>query len=345
MTYAADTFYIGRLLKENQSSLQKTAGIMDTVSTLAEGVVGYVKSLWDEKKPLGSVMSFIGPGILFRLGFPWIAVAVEVAGALGFDWIGFWDTMKTNVLDLAKSLWGNKEKISQEELHEKTTKITNDALNQHVSDKVDEEKLAELAKTSAKYSMQASGAVSMSRIIKEAGIFGAAAKSRGLLKGIFSKIVPWVITTALVSLGLAVGGGVVKQIVPTSEKKDDDAASTERDPIHNLTVSPNVSSDMTEYNNNGPGSVWLEEGNINNIKQYLSSWISNVFPQLQSERGQIENCPGFIQVENMFRNRNKLATNLKIYSVPKPFEKKIDIVSYIISQYLKTRGTNAPQKQ
>lgn len=332
-----------------EQGIKVSLGSEGMASDIWTAVQNYVGGLWDGKKPIGSVIAFIGPGLLFRLGFPWLAIAYEVANALGFNWIGFWDSIKDALVEMVKGIIHSDHKPTEEEVHSQVSALTDKSLTANIDEnKVDTDKLAELATKAGTQSLpKAAGGEKFSFLIKQAGLFGSAARSRGLLTTIFKKVIPWAITTALVSLGFAVAGGAARGAVgitnsPSEDHKDDkqDETSTERQPTYNLKLSPNVSPDLMEFTNNGPGSVWLEQGNINNIQSYLSSWILNAFPELKNEINQIENSPSFIQVENMFKNRNKMAEGLQIYSVPKPFQRKIDIVSYILGPYLKTRKTS-----
>lgn len=346
MTYLAATLYINKLYQEQQPkiALAQSGGFIDNVLS---GIKEYISNKYKPEKPFASIIGFLGPGLLFRLGFPWLALAYEVADALGFDWIGFWDSIKNSVIEIIKASWSAKEKPSQEEMHQKITAATDQALDQNISDKIDEEKLNELAKKSQGVSMPTStGSNNIFYLIKQAGLLGSAVRSRGILSRIFRKIIPWTITTALVSLGFAVGGGAVRGAVgikntPTEDDSSSGQASTARDLISAQKISPSTSPNLFEFNRNDEGSVWLEKGNINDIQNIMSSWIFNAYPQFNNEKEQIINSPSFIEIENMFKSRNKLASGLGIYSVPKPFERKIDIVSYIINRYLNTR----PQPQ
>lgn len=345
MTYLATTLYMNRLYQEQRPkiALAEEGGFIDSAIS---GIKDYVSGLWDAKRPLASVVGFIGPGLLFKLGFPWLSIAYEVAGALGFDWIGFWDSIKNSVVEIFSGAMKG-QKPTQEELHSKLVEETDENLAAHIHDKVDEEKLAELHKKSQGAEMpKTSGIKSISYLIKQAGIFGAAAKSRGLLSTLFRKIIPFALTTLAESLGFATAGGAVRGVAgvksdkdsPNSETSTEPQAATTRDLINQLKISPNADPDLFEFNKNDPSSVWIENGNIGNIQNVLSSWIFSAYPQLSNEKYKIINSPTFIQVENMFKNRNKMGQALQIYSVPKPFQKKIEIVSYIINSYLKSRG-------
>lgn len=319
------------------------------MSRIVDGIKDYVSTSWEElkKRPVAGILSFIGPGLLFKLGFPWLAAAYELAGALGFDWVGFWDGLKNSVIEVfTNAIHG--ERPTQEQLHQKITEQTDENLAQHTTDKVDVDKLAEIQRKSGITALPAStGAKNISYLVKQAGIFSSAAKSRGILSSIFRKLIPFVITTAAVSLGFAVAGGAARGVAGIKTDKKDPASgedqetdSSVRSPIYSLKMSPQVDQDLFEFNKNDATTVWLESGDINAVPSYLSSWILSAYPQLKDDLPKITNSPAFIQVENMFRNRNKMAEGLNIYSVPKPFQRKIDIVSYVLNSWLKTKGNS-----
>lgn len=355
MSHLAVTLYINRLYQE-QTPRIVLAGEGGFVDNVISGIKEHVLSKWNADKPLASVVAFIGPGLLFKLGFPWLSVAYEVADALGFDWVGFWDSIKNSVMSIVKSnISLSGPKPSEEDMHKQLAEATDESLKKNIhEDRINEEKLAEIAKKSKGTAMPPStGSTTISYLIKQAGLFGSAARSRGVLSGIFRKIIPWVITRALISLGFVVAGGAARGaagITPGTETDKSDG-STNTDQVQNapktraaltdLQVSPSADPELFEFNKNDAGSVWIENGNINSIKNYMLSWINSAYPQLSKEQNAIAGSQGFIQVENMFRARNKMATGLQIYSVPKPFQRKIDIISYILETYLKTRGNNA----
>lgn len=310
----------------------------DWISKAIGGIKDAVGGLWDGKKPLASVLSFLGPGLLYLLpGSSMLILAYELAGAVGFDWIGFWDSLIKEVANLFENT--KNDKLTKDEVQSKATNITEQLLDSHVDEnKVDDKKVEELSKKMGGQIQVNSDELFNLKIIKNSGILGSlVTKSRGIVRAIFSKVIPWLITTAAISLGFTAATGAAKGVLGLTKEKEPEVSS-ERDFIRSIPQSSTMSKEMTEFNNNGPGSVWIENGNVNSIKSYLTNWILNVYPQFKSEISQIENSPIFIQVENMFFTRNKMAEQLQIYSVPKPFEKKIDVVTYIISGYLKAKG-------
>lgn len=344
MTYLSATLYINRLYQEQMPRivLAEEGGFMDkAISGIGEYLGEIVKDIKD--RPFAGIAAFLGPGILMTLGFPWMAIAYEVAGALGFDWVGLWNSLKNSVWDIIKgAVAPGTTKPNENDLQDKLTKATGEAIDQHVHDTVDEEALQKAHDKAEGVSLPKSeGGQSFSEITKYAGAIGAVAKvTRGTLTKIFKRIIPWAITTALKAMGFAVAGGAVRGVVGIKSKPSDsdESASKTRDPIFDYEVSPSVDPSLYEVNLNDENSVWLETGSILNIKSTLWSWISSAFPQLIKEQSNILNSVSFKEVENMFRNRNKMAGGLQIYSVPKPFEKKIDIVSYIVNGYLKAKN-------
>lgn len=356
MTHLATTLYLNQLYQQQYPKIvvASDGGFIDNVLT---GIKEHVSKIWEDVKgrPFAGIAAFLGPGLLFKLGFPWLAVAYEVAEALGFDWVGFWDSLKNSVFNIVKgTLVPGSSKPSDEEIHQQLTVATEDALRQNTTDKVDEAKLQSVYEKTQGGNKSEGTASTTPHFIKQAGILGRAVRTRGVLSSLFKKIIPWVVTRALIALGFAVAGGAVSGAAGITHKPKDDSddasenngdetgskagpTSKVRDPIYSLKLSPSADPDLFEFNKNDANSVWLENGSINDIKNTLIGWILSAFPDQAGEKDKIMNSPSFIEVENMFRNRNKLAQGLQIYSVPKPFQRKIDIVSYILNGYLKTK--------
>ena len=347
MTFFSATLYVNKLYHQSSPKIATAGAVSDFMSSAWESIKGLVGGLWDGKRPLASALSFIGPGLLFAIpGLGWIGVAVEVAGALGFDWIGFWQTIITGVSGFVQGLFApNAVKPAEDEGYKQVKAITDQAFDQHSKGQVDVAKLAEIAQKSGSTALPASlGATSANQIVKEALLGSILGKTTGLLGAMFKKIIPWVVTRGLFALGAFTAGKAIYDAVITKKPGEESpTASMERNPI-DLLGPPNLNSDITEIHENGTGAVWLEQGNIGSIRTYLSGWILQVYPSLKEKIQGIESSPHFIEVENMFKARNKMATGLQIYSIPKPFESKADIVSYVINWYLKTnKENNAPK--
>lgn len=348
MTFFSATLYVNKLYHQSSPKIA-TAGVMgDFASSAWESIKSLVGGLWDGKRPLASALSFIGPGLLFAIpGLGWIGVAVEVAGALGFDWIGFWQSVIQGVSSLVQGLFApNAVKPTEDEGYKQVKAITDQAFDQHSKGPVDEAKLAEIAKKSGATPLPAAlGADTAGKIVKEALLGSILGRTTGLLGAMFKKVIPWVVTRGLFALGAFVAGKAVYDAISGKKPGEDGTPGTsmEREPIENLGTA-NLTPEMSEVHENGTGAVWLEQGNVGSIRSYLTSWILEVYPSLKDKIKDIQSSPHFIEVENMFKARNKMATGLQIYSVPKPFESKADIVSYVINWYLKTnKESNAPK--
>lgn len=364
MTYLSSTLFINRLYQQQYGNKIALAEEQSFIDKATKGVSDYISSKFTSEKLsenlFGTIMDFMGPGLLAGLGFPWIAVIYEVVGALGVDWSGIWKSLGNSAIEIAKSATKG-EKLTEQEVYNKVEKATESAFQEHTTDNIDEQKLQEIAEKHSKeigLATESNNYFDQS-IIKESGIFsfmgrkalgGSARAARGTISGIFKKVIPWLITRALISLGIVAGVGAATGIVgiKPSDKKEtekniqkpesEEPDIKQREPIHSYEISYTVNPNLFEFHRNDPGMIWLENGNINNIKSILSGWIFSAYPQLLNEKENIINSSSFIQVENMFRNRNKMAETLQIYSVPKPFQRKIDIVAYITNSYLKTRG-------
>jgi hypothetical protein len=238
MTLLATTLYINHMYQQQMPKIA-LAGEGGVIDNVIAGIKSYVSDLWDGERPLASIVSFLGPGLIFKLGFPWLAVAYEVASALGFDWIGFWDSLKNSVWEIVKKVMSpGGTKLTEEEVHQQVSQATSESLDRNTHDTVDEEKLEKLKNKADTQMPAVTGANSTSQLIKQAGIFGAAARSRGLLSTIFKRIIPFVVTRALIALGFATAGGAARGALgiksgPKDDKDEstDSGASKVRDPI------------------------------------------------------------------------------------------------------------------
>jgi hypothetical protein len=311
-------------------------------SSFFGGVTSYLKSLYDPEKPISSIMSFMGPGLLLRAGFPWVAVIYELMSALGFDWKSLWYKLGTSIAGIVK-----EAKTSGATVDEISPQI-DDAIETHVSNgftgDMDADKVKDIlgkglvSENSTTLSLTSFGADIQYNLIKQASV-----KSK-LIKWLISKL-SWLVKTALISLGIVGAGAVVSGLAggakPLGGLVDGSGSETPSTPEQpNIPLSTKAPRELFTFNRNDLSSVWIEAGDINNISNEIMTWILSAYPQLDSKKDKIQSSSGFQDILKKFNDRNRLASGTGLLAVPRPYQRRIDIVNSIISPFTKENSSS-----
>jgi hypothetical protein len=317
------------------------------MGSIAGGIESYVKSIYDPRRPAASIAAFIAPGLLWKLRFHWLMILYTVAEALGFDWKSFWSTVGRGIASLVKPFLGLngrvRKKIPGDVATSHIRDVVNNAFSNNFSGEVDTGALLNIVKKH-KFDSDINEALDIKSvalklqnnpIIKEA--IGIPSVFKMKLVRFFTKIIVWLVITSLVSLGLVSAAGAASGAIKhftDSEDGEESAENNEGDqPIYKLTVSPNAPQDMFTVHPNNMSNVWLERGDINNINNILVGWVKSIYPTLNIEN--IQSSSAFNSVLNKFRTRNRLASGLGVISIPRPYERKADVVSAIVNEFLR----------
>jgi hypothetical protein len=334
----------------------------DGTSSILDSVKDYVRGIFDKDHPFGSIMSFIGPTLLWKLNFKWMAVLIEVAGALGFNWKGFWESVKNGVVSLIKSFAGNKP--SEAALHSSVKNTVKESVESNISGEPDEEKLQEIAANPNKFACSIEDAIAIKKYAQFFGrrrsfSFGRYGGFRNKLLGFFISVISWLVSTSLISLGFAVGGGLISSIFhkkhPSSDSQQENAPQSNQEnaqtvstqqPVQQLQMGKHIPQDIFEiHQNDEKNDIWLEKSNIENIETEVMSWILYTYPQLRRYTSEIEGSSGFQTIIQKFKIRNRLAQGLGLVAVPPPYQRKVDIVSDIVNRFLREQPINQEQPQ
>ena len=348
--YLIDSLIIENFAKD--SSLHKFAQ-SSIMSSLAQGIKDYVFSMFDKEHPISSIMTFIGPGLLWKLGFPTLGIFYEVASALGFDWKGFWQAVGENIKDFLTAIVSSGQKPSESDFSNKIDNIVESAGQQYFRDNPNERALDEVRN---KFSFKQE----LNNIIELKAIANIYKTNKKIIKNssaitaklsrFFIRAIKWVIKTALISLGFAAAGGAASTLLgtkPFQTSQTDETAETYSPtaPTISIPMSENVSPDLTAWHKNDLKSAWLERGDIAQIQNILLSWILNAYPQLEHNAQDIVKSNSFSSMINRFQSRNSMAEGLGIYSIPHPFQRKIDIVNQIVGPFLQNNQINQNNQQ
>lgn len=315
LEYIADSLIIEAFAKDNIITAED-----NVMGPIVNGIQSYVSSIYDSRRPIASIASFIAPGLLFSMGNKKIAILYEIMSVLGFNWISFWNGLGKGIAAFIKN---SKSKPSEDASYSNINNMVNDGFKENYSGQVDKKKLLDIA-DKIKF---ASNIVEMNKftesypLIKNAGLFSK-------LAGFFIKTISWLVKTALISLGLTAGSGAVSGLFGTTKQDEDDSL------VDKLKVSPNVSREIFVDHPNNLSMVWIEHSDINNINTLLKSWVLNAYPQLNPGIDLIERSRSFQSILNKFKERNRLAPGLGILSVPRPYQRKAEIVFAIVNGYL-----------
>lgn len=325
------------------ASMHKTA--QSNLSDITSKLGDHFKSLYDENNPVESILSFMAPGMLWLFGFKWIAVLFELAQAFGFDWVHFFSSIKEKIKPFLTSLVETK-KGDANHIHD----IVASAAQESVSETLDPDKLIDAVKKSEgsladmllikKMAQRSDLKDQIERLLAK----GTSNRMRKGILGFIIRLVSWIITAILISLGFALAGGLVSTIIgggaakkeehssdePTQETKSDNAinisapADSKTQTSVKLVLNNSAPQELFTESFNDTNHVWIMHININQIKDHLIKWAQQLYPQLTNLNA-FNNSSSFNRTLEMFKNRNK-NNNVDLLAVPSPFTSIKDIV-------------------
>lgn len=342
--YLADSILIEALVKDESMNKYAQGGI---AASLAQGIKSYVLSQYDKNHPIASIVAFLGPGLLWGVS-PMISIFYEIAEALGFDWRGFWAAVGEGLKEFLTALFTSGQKPSEQELSAKVNQTVDDAAAQHFEYNPNPSAL-EAAKRKFSFKQEMNNLMILKAVARRYEQDRTIIKKAGLVSKLarfFIPLIKWVIKTALISLGLTAGVGAVSTLIGgtpgagaqgagTASPEDTEAPTA---PPVSIPMSSSVSPNLLAYHKNGLNTTWLERGDISEISDILMSWVLNAYPQLRTEVSQLKSSNAFMSMVNKFQSRNRMAEGLDIFTVPHPYQRKIDIVNEIVGNYLQQSG-------
>lgn len=340
----ADQVYIETLARDPSIKTAQSV-IGGAADAIIGGVVSFVKEQWDPNRPVESVANFLVPGLLWATGLRWIGVAYTVAEALGMDMKGFWTKIKDGIMSLVSGIFTAKKAdpsyhMSEEEASGKIKSVVSNAMEGSATGKEDKQKLEELAKEHSfkndvndalevkAFALRLQKNPLASSIIKEAQFMSK-------IVGFFIRLISFLIRKAFVSLGIisVIGGatgllGLQKKPEASPGEPGQAQSESTQQPKTTYKMSPNIPHELFDVHRNEPGSVWIEKGRIDNIESILTNWVVSAYPDVNPDK--LKDAPSFQAMVSKFNSRNSLAHGIDILAVPKPFERKIDIVFSIV---------------
>lgn len=343
VSYIRSSLIIEALAKDNIKIAQDS----NIVGSVASSIREYVLDHFDKNRPISSIAAFLGPGLLWRMGFPWISVLYEVADALGFDWKGFWSSVGSAMTEFVKTILDLKRKPSEAELSSKVNEAVSEAFQNNFSGEPNKNKLLNIATKS--FQNDVNDALELKAIandpllIKQASVLSI---FKTKLARFFINIISWIVRTSFVSLGLVAGAGAIKGLLGLKHKDDgetDQVPQEDEDhhtPSFKLKISPTASQELFDIHPNNMSNIWIEHGSIDNIDNIILSWVFNMYPQLKQYTNEIKNSNTFQSIINVFMSRNHMASGLDVISIPRPYQRKSDIVDIIVNGFLQEYAHN-----
>lgn len=335
----ADQIILEELLLDNYSIVVNAQD-----SSFTGNVVAYVKSLYDPEKPYSSILSFMGPALLYATGFKWMALIYELMEALGFDWKTLWHRLGETIVNIVKG--SNSSESSPEDIGPQIDKAVEEHVSDGFSGEVNTVKVQSILTKGL--SSVSEGLVSENNQVLVLKAFGNDL-SHNFIKqaSIKSKLTMWlvkklgfILKTALIGVGLAGAGAVVsgiaggaKPLSSITNGGEPEIPSTPEQP--KIPLSTKAPRELFTFNRNDLSSVWIEPGDINNISNELMTWILSAYPQLNDQKDKIQSSSTFQNIIQKFIERNRLANGTGLLAVPRPYQRRIDIVNAIILPFTK----------
>jgi hypothetical protein len=325
----------GAVLAEflRQDTKVSLAGAADILQGAEGAIKSYVETTFDKTRPIASIASFLTGGLLWSLKSKKLAVLYMVAGALGFDWKAFWDALGKSVVAIVQEIHGGNKSATDEEATSKINQTVASIFPSHFTGNVDMSKVLDLTKKV--FSNDLNTALKQGdKLVKTAGIGTQ-------LISFFTSAISWAVKAALVAAGVWIGGSAVKHMMGGKSEEKPQSPSEQSVPQNVLKISPSASPDLFTPNRNDLSSVWIEHGDIDQIEDELAGWVVDAYPQFSQYTSQLKSSSPFQAMVNAFKQRNRLASGIGLISIPRPYQRKIDIVSTIVNGFL--HSANVPE--
>lgn len=318
LQYIADTILIESLVREDgKIAIAQDSSAPSPVGSLKS----YVSSIFNKDKPISSIMALFTDGLLFSLGGTKLKILYLLAKAFGLNFQGFWHTVGTDVAEFVKEILSSGKKADASATAAKANEIATNAVSASFTETPDQSKIKELAD---KGMLKAFSIEYNSNLVKTASITSKIA-------GVLIRIVGWLIITVIGMIGLA---EITKLFSGKDSEKEETAQSTGK----LIKISPDAPSELFSIHRNNMSSIWIEHGNVEDIENILKGWIFSAYPQLKKYENLLTTSPAFQSMVDKFQERNKLASGLGMISIPRPYQRKIDIVSMIVGSFLRAAG-------
>jgi hypothetical protein len=135
---------------------------------------------------------------------------------------------------------------------------------------------------------------------------------------------------------MTTAAGAVATIVgnPKAQEGGGAAKDTSSTIANLIPISKSVPRDLYGYHDNSIGSLWMENGNIEDAPATVMDWILASYPQLKKYQDDIEGSSVFRSTLSQIAQRNKLGRGAGFFIIPPPYERKIDIVGNIVSNFV-----------
>lgn len=336
MTYLTDTLFIYQVIQP-QSKIAR-AGNGGILSNVEDAVVNYAKSQWDGNHPIASLINLFGPSLLFRVS-PILGLIYELTEALGFDWRGLIEAVGRDIENLITP------STSKDQLSSAIHSSVQSNFPQFFTGEGDLDKVKELTPQvmpllSTASTQDLRQAIKKYSMIKKAGILSRLVQIIAPKFGSFwGKVLSFLITTIILNLMGGTARGLLGKTegIPSTSTSTSETTSTQtRQPLYSIPLAEDLSPELTDFHQNDLTAFWIIKGNIDQIQDYLINWILTAYPSLQDQKEQIINSPAFIEIENNFHQKNQYAGGTGLITVPRPFQRVLDIVNYITNEYLKS---------
>ncbi len=336
------------LLRERQIMAELFAdenSLVKNAQGFSEGdLLSKVKSFakYDPNNPVESILAFLGPGILWMLGFRWFSSLYTLAEALGFNWEHIFVSIKEALRPLLHDVVSSKSLGDTSKVQE----AVRAGLQSGTQETVDPAKLPELinqvssASTNNLFLMKKLGQTYTDKthsLLQSLLHKATGNRLRNGLTGFFVRVITWLILAVLIAVGFNVVGHTVASLLgtnkPSSAPSEPGAAQqtsttepTLADSKHiALPINPDLPSIYTVKHENSRENVWLLPVNVHNLRDTFIHWGQDVYPQLK-DNSAFGASSAFQNTLQLFQDRNQAAQNLKFVAVPPPFTSMKDIV-------------------
>lgn len=337
--YLDDTAYLEAFVSGELYNMSGKVSKASIASSLKSSVESFVRNNLDFSSPEAvgkSVLSLLVPGMLFKAHW-FFGILFSFFG----DEIS--DVLSTVVRNISGKL-SSGEPVSEDEINSIGSSIGATRVNASVSPIIRSYSLESFAQTDSGAGGSFLGNNRGVGVLKNMMGFLQRPNNSAKRRGFIASLIIWFVKTVLLSAGLLITAGAVKNKV--YNRTDNNSTDSDYSSMGNQNRSSNtLSSGNVETRSTGAGrethinnsmSQWYVPVIGGSIEDMLIEWTIEIYPELSEYEDIILSSGDFRNVVSKFKQDYSYGE--KSVRVPEEFKRRVDVVNYFIKNILSRLG-------
>ena len=290
-------------------SLYKKAQQSGLLSSLVEKVKQYVSNHVDPNDKFGSLMNFLGPGVISAmftgLGMPWIGRLLAFASSMFH--FKFGDCIETIIKDIKSMLQSPNSTTSSEQIHNTVTSAVNANIGNNNQENSQTKASFDQKLRKAKFVRLAVDDFDKKSILLTSEPFISVAFPD--VKNILVSVLSCIFSIIIAAFGFMITGDIANKLVNRPNALDGSLKDGKENLTQN-TINTQISH-QNKFHLKGDAPVPFMKSILNtpqNIDQILINFANDVYDGLQGKDAIIKQTPGFQELSHKIKFFNEAAT-------------------------------------